>query len=248
VKQILMDWGNSRLKWRCGNDLRVVPNHEDWPESWSSILSGSHVILASVRSDEQNRKLLERLEQAGVNRVTQAKSERQWHQLINGYRDVSQMGVDRWLAMIAAWSRQQKPWMVVDAGTAVTLDWIDGRGRHLGGHIVPGLYAQVATLGQSTARARASLASSPPQEHPARPGASTEEAILNGAVSMLTTYVAAQWHSFRERFPEAGCLLGGGDASLLRSAVADAVLEPQLVLSGLAARYPEPENCEEPSC
>ena len=57
----------------------------------------------------------------------------------NAYPDVSQLGIDRWLALIAAWNKYHAPVCVAGCGTAVTLDVVDGDGYHLGGLIFPGL-------------------------------------------------------------------------------------------------------------
>ena len=49
-----------------------------------------------------------------------------------GYKDFHQLGVDRWLALVAAYRKYAKPIIVVDAGSAVTIDIVDGDGLHLG--------------------------------------------------------------------------------------------------------------------
>ena len=64
----------------------------------------------------------------------------------NAYHDVAAMGVDRWLALLAAWSRYKKPLCVMDCGTALTLDVILEDGQHAGGFILPGLPLMVAAL------------------------------------------------------------------------------------------------------
>ena len=55
-----------------------------------------------------------------------------------GYRKPEQLGVDRLLAMVAAREMTDRPLCVVDAGTAVTLDFVSAEGQHLGGFILPG--------------------------------------------------------------------------------------------------------------
>ena len=59
--------------------------------------------------------------------------------LRNGYRDPAQLGVDRWLAMCAAWQQFPGSLCVVDAGTAVTIDVVAADGAHSGGLILPGV-------------------------------------------------------------------------------------------------------------
>jgi type III pantothenate kinase len=54
------------------------------------------------------------------------------------YKDISQFGVDRYLDLMGALRRYRAPFVVVDAGTAVTFDAVDHSGRHIGGCIYPG--------------------------------------------------------------------------------------------------------------
>jgi type III pantothenate kinase len=57
----------------------------------------------------------------------------------NAYREPTRLGVDRWLALLAAHSLSQSPLLIVDCGSATTLDGMDATGNHLGGVILPGL-------------------------------------------------------------------------------------------------------------
>ncbi|HVR81580.1 MAG TPA: type III pantothenate kinase [Luteimonas sp.] len=53
------------------------------------------------------------------------------------YAQPQRLGVDRFLALLAAQARARHPWLVVGVGTALTIDLIDGDGRHRGGRIAP---------------------------------------------------------------------------------------------------------------
>jgi type III pantothenate kinase len=65
---------------------------------------------------------------------------------VNAYTEPERLGVDRWLAMQGAWRRRGAGFLLVDAGTAVTLDLVDDRGRHQGGAILPGAELMVSSL------------------------------------------------------------------------------------------------------
>src|SRR3546814_5490867 len=71
-----------------------------------------------------------------------ARSSAGWHGLRNAYREPERLGVDRWLAMIAAWHTHRGAACIANAGTALTVDVIDAQGQHLGGIIAAGLAAQ----------------------------------------------------------------------------------------------------------
>ena len=58
--------------------------------------------------------------------------------LVSGYRKPEQLGVDRLLAMVAARACSSGALCVIDAGTAVTIDFVDPLGQHRGGFILPG--------------------------------------------------------------------------------------------------------------
>jgi type III pantothenate kinase len=64
----------------------------------------------------------------------------------NGYPEPSQLGVDRWLAIVGAVAIHGKPVVVWDLGTATTLDAVDGSGQHLGGWILPGPATMLKSL------------------------------------------------------------------------------------------------------
>ena len=68
-----------------------------------------------------------------------------------GYEDPSRLGVDRWLAMLAARQLSNRPFIVFGLGTAGTADFVDGDGVHKGGFIVPGLRLMTEALFAGTA-------------------------------------------------------------------------------------------------
>jgi len=68
----------------------------------------------------------------------------------NGYRDCRQLGVDRWLAMVAAFKDFAEMVVVVDCGTAVTIDAVRADGRHIGGLIMPGIRLMRSSLALGT--------------------------------------------------------------------------------------------------
>lgn len=68
----------------------------------------------------------------------------------NGYANPEQLGSDRWAALLAAWHRKQQACLVVDTGTAMTVDALDNQGRFLGGIIVPGPESLLQVLSEYT--------------------------------------------------------------------------------------------------
>jgi len=165
------------------------------------------------------------------------------HGIVCGYRDPATLGVDRWLAMIAARRRTRGAFAVVSAGTAVTFDAVDGEGRHLGGLILPSEALMHRALADGTGQIALMPRAGGAVQGLALLGRSTAAAVAHGsrlalaaaldrAVAVVAGALAA----------ELDVLLTGGDAALLASWLESrARLSADLVLEGLAAvaEYPE---------
>jgi type III pantothenate kinase len=155
----------------------------------------------------------------------------------NGYHDFRQLGVDRWLAIIAAVDQIAGSVCIVDAGTAITIDAVAAGGAHLGGYIIPGLDLMRLSLDEETGDLRR-LAGEKFQELPAglpALGHSTAEAIGGGtlaAVCGLIDRCVGALLCERDAVP-ALVVTGGNAERLLRHLDMTAHHRPQLVLEGL---------------
>ncbi len=143
-------------------------------------------------------------------------------------------GIDRLLNAVAVNSRRTPgvPAVVVDAGSAVTVDWIDDTGAFCGGAILPGLRLMVQALHDYTALLpRIELHTVPPP----RPGASTTAALEVGvfwSVAAAIRTLASEFGRGRPDLPPPELYLAGGDGPLLHAAVGAAVLWPEITLEG----------------
>jgi len=148
------------------------------------------------------------------------------------------VGVDRLLAALAAFRRAEGACIVVDAGTAVTVDAVSADGAFQGGAIFPGLEMIARALAEGTAiLPRVDLPSEAPLV-----GKNTREAISAGLVHGVTGAVAALVEGARKTVGrEAAVLLTGGDAALLAPHLPAVLREvvPNLVLEGLVIAYRE---------
>ena len=178
-----IDLGNSALKWRLVQGDRIlergaqargssgfdapVPDH-----------SPSAVLVASVAAAEEELQLAERIRQHWSLESWFARSEAETLGLRNSYVRPETMGVDRWLAMLAAWYALRERVCVVDAGSALTIDIVAASGQHEGGYILPGAALMQQSLLRDTRRVRFDEAIVASLE----PGASTAEAVCHGAM------------------------------------------------------------------
>ncbi len=243
MEVLLVDLGNSRLKWR----LIAGERREDGAlpladgERFLDRLAGRapflSLWLASVARGLRARRLASRLLALPFARCERVRVQSQWAGLRLGYREPGELGVDRWLALLAA--RPFAPCAVALAGSGLTLDGLDADARHFPGWILPGLAAIEAPLTGAPLR----LPRPRPEDRQARgPFArGTGEAIALGGRAAL----AAAIERFRSHLAERWgflppLLLGGGDGEIFAAELAPPViLRPALVLDGLEVLFRE---------
>ncbi len=110
--------------------------------------------------------------------------------LTTGYDDFNQLGDDRWMALQGLYSITKDPAVVIDAGTAMTIDAILS-GQHLGGFIVPGLNSLRASLDTDTANlimVEESFSSASNKVPTGLLATNTQSAILGGALYMTASF------------------------------------------------------------
>lgn len=149
--------------------------------------------------------------------------------------DRSSLGSDRLAAVVGAYhlTRGERPALVIDAGTAVTYEYIAVGGRYLGGNIAPGLWLRLKALNSFTSRLP--LIDELPEARVEAYGRETRSAMLSGCLLGLEREVAGYIEDMRRRHPEAYIYMTGGDAPLLaeRLEAYQVQVVPELVLLGL---------------
>ncbi len=154
--------------------------------------------------------------------------------VVNGYAKASQLGVDRWLAIVAAYDLHRSEICVIDAGSALTIDAVGADGRHLGGCIAPGLDMMRAALWRETSDL-AELSRDGGGE-PRFFADSTRAAIGSGCRHAVTGLIHAAIAEMTARSgSRPSIVLTGGNAPDLASTIGDPVRHiPDLVLRGAA--------------
>jgi len=236
--KLLIDIGNSRLKWATDVegalviggivDYRIATFIEDLRQAWLFSSPPRQIALASVASDTVLHAVLDLCRQYWPDVTPQrVRSSARAHGVSNAYQQPERLGVDRWLGMLAAYHEFADACCVVDCGTAITLDVVSKTGQHLGGLIAPGLRMMSKALIADTA-----LLNEVQHPSPMMLGNITGQAIANGtllsAVGLIEATVA-RWA------PTARVILTGGDAETVMAALSlDASLDRLLVFKGLA--------------
>lgn len=231
--RMLIDAGNSRLKWALVEDAQWraqgSTDYGDWTALQTHLALAGACFVASVADAAREQKLAALLEAAGV-AATWLTAAAAFGEVTNSYRNPRELGVDRWMGLVAARKRDRAATLVVSAGTALTVDALSAEGVFLGGLIVPGARLMQQALLQGTARVDA--AAGQWQAFPR----STADAVHSGIVAALCGAISQQYA--RLAGVSAGaphCLLTGGDAEMLLPHLAVPVEHvPALVLEGIA--------------
>jgi type III pantothenate kinase len=229
---LLLDIGNTRLKWAYAEAGVIVAHgaeaHQGQPADCLSRLDldePESVRVCSVAGAANDLALTKvcvaRWQQSP--KFARAEAERQG--LRSAYAEPARLGVDRWLAMLAGWRLAGGACVVADAGTALTIDVIDGQGRHQGGVIAAGLHtSEKAVLGAT----RFATRTTPLPVH-AGLGQDTEACVRQGA--MLSVLGALDRAAALA--PGVPRYLAGGDAPALIDALTGWEHRPLLVFEGL---------------
>ncbi|HEX5337029.1 MAG TPA: type III pantothenate kinase [Gallionella sp.] len=211
--RLLIDAGNTRIKlaladgdaWQLMQPLPSSQAHElsarfamlpDVRQVWVSNVAGDevarHIRAACAARQWQPHFIAARAAQCGVR---------------NGYEQPAQLGCDRWAALIAAWHQVQGACLVVNCGTATTIDALSAQGEFLGGLILPGIELMRRSLIGATAGLR-------PQggAYEAFPR-NTQDALFSGAIQACCGAIARQ-HALLDT-AHAPVVLSGGAADLL---------------------------------
>lgn len=235
--RLLIDAGNSRLKWCLDNSGHIVDQGvgviEDIdPVPGLSTKAGdiSRVAVSTVASEERRLRLLQHLSGRVGAPVRCYWAESQRGGLVNAYQDCRQMGADRWHAMYGAWREHRDGFIVVDAGSAITVDYVGSDGQHLGGFILPGLHMMRRSLKVDAAR----IGFAPEPVSDMSPGASTGECVNHG-LAWLSGALIDRVRSDSKAFGIPVVLVTGGDAERLLQLGLEAEWRPSLVVEGLAA-------------
>lgn len=235
--RLLIDAGNTRVKWqvvqgsqllRCGSGAMASATLFRELTEFAPLLS--RVAISTVISEVARLELVALVEALTPAPVSFYWAEAERNGLKNAYEVPATMGADRWHALYAAWINWHGGVAVVDAGSALTLDFLSTDGRHRGGYILPGRAMMQRGLRQDAAR----IGFEDLAETSAAPGRSTTECVHNG-LNWLWLGLVERLHMDCRQENVSTILLTGGGGLTLQSLGLDAELRPDLVFEGLAA-------------
>lgn len=252
MNNLLVDIGNTRLKWRLQKDTELngsleVGGGESWPclfaRAWGDLPRPQRVVCVSVQPKAVFNALAQWVDSHWGLEVQAVHSSEMVGGVANGYLDPGTLGPDRLIAMVGARGRVTGPALVVDCGTAVTIDLLDAKGVHRGGWVLPGLTLMRRSLCRGTAAIGELSRDSPAAGLLPAFGTDTVSGVDHGIVGALTGAVQrALALATQELGARPACLVTGGDGAAVSRLVGDGCRYiPNLVLEGLGLYADENE-------
>lgn len=232
---LLIDLGNSCLKWAISDEHLQAQKplfHADITSSvlktlWDDLYP-HQIAISSVGNKTILSLILQTIDELwGDIPIYFAQSKQQAFGVKNGYFESEKLGIDRWLALIAAWQKTRSAVCIVDCGTAITVDVLNENGEHQGGFICAGLSLMKNALATNTADLPLSVL-----QHNIGLATDTQTAIFNGTLFAACGLIEKTMSQLPKNTQ---LLLTGGDALLISKQLNHPfVLEFDLVLQGLA--------------
>jgi len=157
------------------------------------------------------------------------------------YEDPREVGADRIVNAVAAFERVGGPVIIVDFGTATTVDVVSAEGHYLGGAIAPGIVISMDALFQHASRLPRVDLVKPPSAIGRNTVNSMQAGIIFGYVGLVKELIRRcqeELHELNPKSPPAQVVATGGLARLLGDEISEITLvEPLLTLQGLRLIY-----------
>lgn len=230
---LLLDVGNSRCKWaRVANGVWMQHGALDnaglvaLQQDFAALAPPSRIIVSNVAGAALERQIRELCAHwaAPVEFIVAREAQ---CGVVNRYDSPERLGSDRWVALIAAWQRRHQACLVVNCGTATTVDALSDTGEFLGGLILPGITLMRHSLLRNAAQLADAAGSL--QDFPRN----TPDALHSG---VLRATLGAIQHQYALLEPQgaASCVLSGGAADQIQAQLGMPVDRvDNLVLQGL---------------
>ena len=242
---LLVDAGNTRLKWRLleagqltdggacvhyGAELGTLLSVQ-----WAQ-LQPARVLLASVADPVLTQSITRWVSSTWQQSIESITAQASAFGVCNAYSQPAQLGVDRWLGLLAARRHVEGAACIIDCGTALTVDVLDASGVHHGGIIVPGMQMMRTSLATKTGRISDQEPWSAEFHNTAWLGRDTASGIVGGVMAATVGAVTQVVQQARQELAvPLHCVVTGGDAELLvQHWNEDVRMEPDWVLKGLA--------------
>jgi len=217
---LFVDIGHSAVKWRTLDSEVFSQGVEKFSEKslpdsqsvWLSAVAHPHIV-ETINMKFSDVEVVKPLSHFGS--------------LTIAYKEPLDLGSDRFLAMLGALKHfPDRNMLIIDVGSALTIDVVNNSGEHQGGLIMPGLQALRGSFAKFATNTK-SLNSSNLQS-------STDKAWLSGTQKMLISSIKEQITGFESEYLDGKVILTGGSVRGFISELPETVnYFDNLVLDGL---------------
>ena len=240
---LLIDIGNSSLKWCIvGSNGLSAMSQQLYPKditadffihNCQTLEKPNNIVVSCVAQDIVWQALEKACFELWDIKVQKVNSLKKQFGLINAYENVSSLGSDRWCAMLGGLHQSNSAFIVINAGSALTVDVVNEVGQHLGGYIVPGINMMKKSLGLHTAQVQVDSTSNVLADLSL--GRSTEECVESGIHLLMVKYIEAIYEKASLDMKGCQTYVSGGDAKSIAALLSfNSDVVPDLVLRGLA--------------
>ena len=211
---LLIDVGNSRVKWAwiesgAWSRQGAVENAqvEILRETFNDFAAPEKIIASNVAGEKMAQQL-QAICDNWSGRIEFIAARNEQCGVRNLYQTPEQLGSDRWAALIAAWQLEHTSCLVVNCGTATTVDALSPHGEYLGGLILPGVGMMQKSLATGTVLLKAEEINGNWKKFPR----TTSDAIVSGAIQATAGAIRLQYEALAE-YGVPRCLVSGGAAA-----------------------------------
>jgi len=245
---LAIDAGNTRVKWGlfdANGTLLVNGACLNAEIVYTKLPAAARIIISNVAGEYIKKQLEEILPKHIPTHWITAKANECG--VSSHYDQPEKLGTDRWAALVAAWHIKQRSCVVVNAGTALTIDALtsnNGEGEFIGGMILPGIHLMQQSLGVATAQLpniqSEKSASSVTNQYQDIFAKNTADAMRSGAINaacgaikqMHTVLVALNPESKQAPY----IFISGGNAQLIKDNLLSDVTNLALIVDNLVLR------------
>ena len=219
--KLYIDIGNSRTKLVEDNNgfgevTSILNNADSLYASLSACLESTATPDQIVVSNVGGKKLSEIVTEVCEKKMSISplflEVDKDFGAVRNGYVQYHQLGIDRWVAIIAAWNMYKCNIMIVDCGSVITVDMVLDSGEHQGGYIIPGNRMMMQALMKNTSKilvANSDISTG-------LPGRSTKECVTNGSIEAVISFIESKSKSLDYNSDKPyRCIITGGGADVL---------------------------------
>ena len=239
---LLVDVGNTRTKWVLAEnnhmltEIDVCLNQDVASSTIASLAEVVHKVTIANVAGEAMAQTLTNVMQAVEVPVTMVQTAQEACGVRNSYDYPETLGVDRWLSLIAAYDKQKASCLVINAGTAVTIDALSvpkaaNHANFMGGLIMPGVGVMLRTLANNTSQL--SVGEGSVMDFPTN----TQDAMHTGCLIAVIGAIRRQWQLLQaldQQVP--AILLSGGDAEMLIKHLPADLAEKTIIVDNLVLR------------